>query len=120
MTPLDRAKAQLVMVTGLVVLYFMFGSVYWLYAAVAIGLLSVFVPAAGNGIAGLWFKLAEGLGWINSKIVLTVLFFAILTPIAGLYRLTNRNPLSVRRTKNASLYHERNHTYRKEDLEHPW
>ncbi|RAK02853.1 hypothetical protein LX87_00973 [Larkinella arboricola] len=120
MSTLDRAKAQLVIVTGLVVLYFVFNSVYWLYAASAVGLLSVLVPAAGNGIAWLWFKLAEGLGFVNSKIILTVLFGLVLVPIAWLYRRTTKNPLAIKRPESDSLYHERDHTYTKDDLEHTW
>ncbi|WP_138989963.1 SxtJ family membrane protein [Larkinella sp. C7] len=120
MSQVERVKAQLVIVTGLVVLYFVFKSVYWLYAAAAVGLLSIFIPAAGNGIAWAWFKLAEVLGIINSKIILTVLFWAVLVPIAYLYRLRAKNPLTIKRTPDTSLYHERNHTYTKEDLEHTW
>ena len=119
MTPLDRVKAQLMIVTGLVVLYFVFYSVYWLYAAAAVGLLSVFVPVAGNAIAWGWFKLAEGLGWVNSRILLTVLFVGVLVPIAWLYRLTTKNPLTIKRTKDDSLFRDRNHTYTKADLEQP-
>ncbi|GAB3340331.1 hypothetical protein GCM10027299_53660 [Larkinella ripae] len=120
MSQLDRVKAQLVIVTGLVVLYFIFKSVYWLYAAAAIGVLSLAIPAVGNGIVWVWFKLAELLGAINGKIILTVLFWVFLFPIALLYRLTAKNPLSVKRTQDASLYHERNHLYTKEDLEQTW
>ncbi|RRB02018.1 SxtJ family membrane protein [Larkinella rosea] len=120
MNALDRAKAQLVIVTGLVILYFIFKSDYWLYAAAGVGLLSVFIPAVGNRIVWLWFKLAEMLGKINSTLILTVLFGLILTPIAALYRITTKNPLSVKKSKSATLFHERNHTYTKDDLEHPW
>lgn len=120
MSQLERVKAQLVIVTGLVVLYFIFKSVYWLYAAAAVGLLSLFIPAVGNGIVWLWFKLAEVLGAINGKIILTVVFWVFLLPIALLYRLSAKNPLSIRRSKEASLYHERNHLYTKEDLEQTW
>ena len=120
MNSLDRVKAQLVIVTGLVVLYFIFKSVYWLYAAVAVGLLSVFIPVVGNGIVWVWFKIAEVLGIINSKIILTVLFWVFLFPLALLYRLSTKNPMSVKRTKATSLYHERNHTYTKDDLEQTW
>lgn len=120
MSQLDRVKAQLVIVTGLVVFYFIFKSVYWLYAAAAVGLLSVFVPVAGNGIVWVWFKIAELLGAINGKIILTILFWVFLFPIALLYRLSAKNPLSVKRTRETSLYHERNHTYTKEDLEQTW
>lgn len=120
MSQLERAKAQLVIITGLLILYFIFKSDSWLYAAAGVGLLSVFVPVIGNRIVWVWFKLGELLGKINSTLILTVLFALILTPIALLYRITAKNPLLVKRTKDATLYHERNHTYTKDDLEHPW
>ncbi|WP_128543022.1 hypothetical protein [Larkinella soli] len=120
MSALDRVKAQLVIVTGLLVLYFIFKSVYWLYAAAAVGVLSLMIPAVGNGIVWVWFKIAEVLGTINGKIILTILFWVFLFPIALLYRLTAKNPMSVKRNNGASLYHERNHTYTKEDLEQTW
>ena len=119
-TPLDRVKAQLVIVTGLVVLYFITKSVYFLYGAAAVGVLSLTIPAVGNGIVWVWFKIAEVLGRINGAIILSVLFFIFLLPIAFLYRLTNKNLLSLKRTPGGSVYRERNHLFKKEDLENTW
>ena len=82
----EKVKAQLVIVTGLVVLYFVFKSPWWLYAAAAVGVLSLAVPVVGDLIVKAWFKLAELLGNINGKIILSVLFFVFLFPIAVLYR----------------------------------
>lgn len=119
-TPLDRVKAQLVIVTGLVVLYFITKSIYFLYGAAAVGVLSLAIPAVGNGIVWLWFKIAEVLGRINGAIILSVLFFVFLLPIAFLYRLTKNNLLSLKRTQGGSVYQERNHLFKKEDLENTW
>jgi hypothetical protein len=120
MGALERVKAQLVIVTGLLVLYFVFKSVYLLYASVAIGVISLMIPAVGNAIVSLWFKIAEVLGKINGAIILSVVFWVFLFPIALLYRLNRKNPMSVKKESNPSLYHERNHVYSKEDLEHTW
>lgn len=119
MSALERVKAQLVIVTGLLIIYFFTKSVYWLYAAAVIGVLSLAIPAVGNGIVWLWFKLAEVLGKINGTIILTILFWVFLFPIALLYRVFSKNPLSLK-NDTASLYHDRNHTYTKEDLENMW
>ena len=116
----EKAKAQLVIVTGLLVLYFVFKSPWWLYAAVGVGLLSVVVPIVGDLIVRVWFKIAEILGNINGKIILSVLFFVFLFPIALLYRLTAKNPLAIKRSDTDSFYTERNHTYSKKDLEQTW
>ncbi|CAN5177824.1 SxtJ family membrane protein [Spirosoma endophyticum] len=116
----EKVKAQLVIVTGLVVLYFVFKSPWWLYGAATVGVLSLAIPAAGDLIVKAWFKLAEILGNINGKIILSVMFFVFLFPIALLYRMTAKNPLAIKRTDDASFYNERNHLYTKEDLEQTW
>ncbi len=116
----EKVKAQLVIVTGLVVLYFIFKSPWWLYAAAAVGVLSLAIPVVGDLIVKVWFKIAEVLGNINGKIILSILFFVFLWPIAMLYRLTAKNPLAIKRTDQKSFYNERNHQYTKEDLEQTW
>ncbi len=116
----EKIKAQLVIVTGLVVLYFLSKSPWFLYAAAAVGILSLAVPTVGDLIVKGWFKLAELLGSINGKIILSVLFFVFLFPIALVYRLAGKNPLAIKRTDEKSFYNERNHLYTKEDLEQMW
>jgi hypothetical protein len=44
-----------------------------------------------------WWAFAMALGWINARVLLSVLFFLILSPIGLLWRLTGRDPLSRRR-----------------------
>lgn len=116
----EKVKAQLVIVTGLVVLYFVFKSPWFLYGAIAVGVLSLAVPVVGDLIVKAWFKVAEILGNINGKIILSILFFVFLFPIALLYRMSSKNPLSIKRTDEKSFYNERNHLYTKEDLEQTW
>lgn len=120
MSAADKAKAQLVIVTGLLVLYFIFKKAWLLYAAAAVGVLSMLIPAVGDLIVRGWFKLAEVLGNINGKIILSIVFFVFLYPIAVLYRMRAKNPLAIRRSRTGSFYTERNHTYTKKDLEQTW
>jgi hypothetical protein len=120
MTEADKAKAQLVIVTGLLVLYFIFDALFLLYAAVAIGVLSIAVPAAGNLIVKGWYKLAEVLGAINGRILLSIVFFIILFPIAVLSRIGKKNPLTLKRDNEKSAFAERNHLYTAKDLENVW
>ncbi|GAA4408725.1 hypothetical protein GCM10023187_31070 [Nibrella viscosa] len=120
MNTTEKVKAQLVIVTGLLVLYFVFKSVWLLYAAVAVGVVSLAIPVIGDFLVRMWFKLAEVLGAVNGKIILSLLFYVFLFPIAVLYRLSTKNPLAVKRSAEKSMYAERNHTYTKDDLEHTW
>lgn len=122
MSESEKIKAQLVIVTGLVVLSFIFKSVstYLIYAAAIIGLLCVFLPVVGDFIVKIWYKIAEGLGWFNSRVILSILFFVFLSPIAALYRLFTKNPMGIKRPSTNSVYTERNHVYQKKDLEQIW
>lgn len=120
MSAAEKVKAQLVIVTGLLVLYFFFKSVWFLYAAVAVGVVSLAIPVIGDFLVKIWFKLAEVLGAINGKIILSLMFYIFLFPIAMLYRLSTKNPMAVKHSENVSMYTERNHMYTKEDLEHTW
>ena len=122
MSEAEKSKAQLVIVTGLLVFSFVFNNAatYLLYAAGIVGLVSIFLPIVGDFIVKIWFKIAEGLGWFNSRVILTVVFYVFLWPIATLYRLTTKNPMNVKRSDSNTVYAERNHTYTPKDLEQIW
>lgn len=122
LTDADKAKAQLVIVTGLVVIYFIFKARYpWiLYVAAAIGILSIAIPVVGDLIVKGWFKIAEVLGAINGRILLSLIFFLILFPIAVLSRMGRKNPLGLKSENTDSAFTERNHLYTAKDLAQVW
>ncbi|GGN00568.1 hypothetical protein GCM10010967_38460 [Dyadobacter beijingensis] len=122
MSESEKVKAQLVIVTGLVVLYFIFKSQYpyFLIAAAAVGILSIAIPAAGDLIVKGWYKLAEVLGAINGKILLSLVFFVVLFPVALIARLSKKNPLHLKKEDSDTVFTERNHKYSAKDLEQVW
>ncbi|MFA7471277.1 MAG: SxtJ family membrane protein [Spirosomataceae bacterium] len=121
MTREDKAKALLVIVTGMLVFYFIFKKEWLLYIGLFVGLAGVFVPFLGDLIVKGWYKLAELLGYINSRILLTVIFFLILFPVAVLARLgRGKNMLGLRKDPNQTAFTERNHRYVAKDLKNVW
>jgi hypothetical protein len=116
----DRFKTILVIVTGLLALSLALG-ISWLgKVALAVGILSVFIPLAAKGIEWLWLKLALALGWTNSRILLSVIYFGFLMPIAMVSRVFTKDPLAIKGKKATSLFVSRNQTYKKEDLKNVW
>lgn len=116
----DRFKTILVIVTGLLALSLIF-KIDWLgKVALIIGLLSVFIPVAAKGIEWLWLRLALILGWTNSRILLSIIYFGFLMPIALLSRVFTKDPLSFKGKKANSLFVLRNHSYKKADLNNIW
>lgn len=115
-------KANLAISTGLFVLYiFVYPNRYLLYVGTAVGVLTLLWPALAQWISWGWYKLAEGLGYVNSRVLLTLVFFVFLLPVAMLYRFFNRDMLSLKSGRtDRSLYKERNHTYSADDLKNVW
>tara|TARA_S200000501_G_C20779532_1_gene724353 strand:- start:359 stop:751 length:393 start_codon:yes stop_codon:yes gene_type:complete len=53
----------------------------------------------------LWIKIGDILGWINSKIILGLLFFIVLQPIALIMRIFGYDPLKLKKN-NLKTYRE--------------
>lgn len=50
-------------------------------------------PSALNVPSRVWWRFAQALGWINARILLTVFFAVVLTPVGLVMRMCGRNPL---------------------------
>lgn len=121
----DRYKTILVIVIGFTAIGWFIRSrwgveTYLDKIAFTLGVLSIFIPPAARAIEWVWLKFAFGLGWVNSRILLSIIYFVFLMPIAFLSRLFTKDPLMLKAKKLPSLYNHRNHHYKKEDLENIW
>jgi hypothetical protein len=68
---------------------------YWvLVPAGAVLSLGLFVPALLRKPFDLWMRLAFALGWINTRVLLTVLFYLVLTPTAVIMKLVGFDPMN--------------------------
>lgn len=118
MDKLKKMESIIAMITGFLVLHLIFHSKALLIVALAIGVITVVSDYLSDKLYWLWMKIALILGWVNSKIILSAIFFFILTPIAFLYKLKGKNSLNIKRNSNASSYYiDRNYEYSKKDLE---
>jgi len=62
-------------------------------AAVLVGTLGLIKPAAVRWIFVGWMVLAFPIGWLISQILLAVLFYLVLTPVAVVFRWRGRDLL---------------------------
>lgn len=114
-------SAILAIAAGLLAVHYLFKITYLDYAAFAVLVLALISYPLAALIAKGWLKLAEWLGLVNSKILLTVLFFLFLLPIALLYRLLTKDKLQLKRKlKEQSYFITRNHEYKATDLDKNW
>jgi hypothetical protein len=114
-------KDILVIVLGFLVFFLIFKKTFLLYISGGVALAGVSSEFIAEKIVWGWYKLAEGLGYITSRILLSVIFFLFLTPLALLYRLFRKtDALQLKRKSSGSYFTVRNHLYVKEDLEKMW
>ena len=112
-------KAQLVIATGLLALSYIFKVKILITVAFIFLLLVLVFPSIGKIIVKGWFKFAEVLGKINSKILLSLVFYIFLLPMSWIYKLTTKNPLQIKKSTD-SMFIDRNHQYQGKDMENIW
>ncbi len=92
-----------------------------LTVAILLGAIGLFSKVLTTYVAAAWMKLSEVLGLIMPKIILSIVFFFFLFPVALLMRLFSKtNLLQLKKEKGDSYYFTRNHKYTAKDLEQIW
>jgi len=85
------------------------GAMAWWLIGLGFGFLlaGLLVPAWLNPVRAGWMKVAEVLGVVNTRILLTVVFVGLITPMALLLRLLGKRPIDLGATDAASYWHKR-------------
>ena len=103
------------------VMLFGFSVLYWLtqwngfvFVNLALGVISLVYFPLTKRVVKAWYKIAEILGGVMSKVLLSLVFFLFLTPIAFMYRLFKK------RRKAHSNWHNRNHQFSVSEFEKVW
>jgi hypothetical protein len=70
----------------------------------------LFVPAAARAFHVAWMRFAIALGHVNSRVLLTLVYYLIVTPYGVVSRLARRDPLRRRAPGGESHWVERKTT----------
>ena len=68
------------------------------------GLLGLVWPTSLEAVHRIWMIIGEKLGWVNSRIILGVMFYGIMTPVALFLSLFGKSPLKLRYDPKAETY----------------
>ena len=104
---------------GCLLLYYIYDKQAFIVIALSLGAIGLIPNKLGWVIARLWYWFSEILGAVVPKIILAVVFYLILYPIAVFSRLFTKDPLRLSR-QCESYYHQRDTTYRPADFEKTW
>jgi hypothetical protein len=116
-TDAGMAVVLILLITG----YFSEEVLYFKIAIPALVLVMTF-PLFYKPFAFFWFGLSLVLGTVVSKILLSIIFFLVVTPIGLLRRMFGKDSLQLRNFKrdDKTVMQIRNIKFTKEDIEVPY
>lgn len=117
----NKHETILVISLGCIVLFFWLHKVALLYIAAIIIFLALISKKALHYIDFVWYKISEVLGYVNSRIILGLLFYVILTPLAWLSKIFQKKSNSFNQSSSSNTaFVNRKYSYEAKDFEKMW
>ena len=91
----------------------------WVLGGV-LGSWSLVHPASLKPVYLGWMKFGNVMNWINTRLILGILFYGVFLPIGVGLRLLGKDPMRRTLDKNLPSYREESHDDTKEHLERPY
>ena len=91
----------------------------WLVAAV-LWIPALAMPSALGYLHRGWTRLADVLGWLNTRVILSLLYFIAIVPIGLVMRLAGRDPMKRKFDPAAKSYRVASKQRRSDHLEQPF
>ena len=113
------------MVAGLFGLFFpwLLAAAYPLWPWLIAGVLSIWALLAPNSLEPvyrIWMRIGLVLGWVSSRVVLSILFYLLITPAGFIMRCFRRDPMARQLDKHAKSYRVASHPRSDDHLEKPF
>lgn len=67
-------------------------------------LLGVILPQALAPVHKVWMQIGHVLGWVNTRILLGVVFYGLITPIGIIFRLMGKDTMGQAFSEKISTY----------------
>lgn len=100
--------------------FFLFGRKEFLYASLGIGMAGLLSKRFSQMLHQAWSFISEKIGGVMSSLLLSLVFFLILTPIALLFQVFNKKtPFHVAQEEKSS-FDKRDYLFTAKDLKNPW
>ena len=91
-----------------------------IYIGMPVALLAAVWPAGLRPLYVVWMKFGAVMGFINTRIIMSMFFFVMLTPIAWLMKALGKDPMARTLEKSAKTYRVTSTPYMKEQMEKPY
>jgi hypothetical protein len=116
------AEVGLAVTLLLLIAEYFSGTRHFLLTAIITLILAILWPGFFQPLVKVWFAASERIGAVASKIILTIIFFALVLPIGVIRRMSGYDSMKLKQWKKdgASVLVDRNHEYASKDFETPY
>jgi hypothetical protein len=91
----------------------------WILAG-ALWLPALLFPSLLRPVYSTWMKIGHGIGWVNTRIILAVLFYGMLLPMGLVMLLLGKDPMTRKYDSTVSSYRVISVREPKDRLEKPY
>lgn len=105
---------------GLLVAGYLTDSITFFIISLLIGLACNLSPIIENGISRTWLFIGQTIGQITKTIILTIIYYLLLTPLGLLKRIFTRDQYHFYKAPAKSAWQRIDKLYDSEDLANPW
>jgi hypothetical protein len=81
---------------------------------------ALLMPNVLRPVYATWMKIGHAIGWVNTRIILGVLFYVLVLPMGLIMRLFGKDPMSREMNKSISSYRIESVSEPKDRLEKPY
>jgi hypothetical protein len=120
MTREKSLETMLTIVVGAGILFLFFKLKLILIIGLILGGVGLLMPGLSKKISWLWYKLAEALGFVVSKVLLSLIFFVFLLPLGLLSRMFRKDLLQLPKKAEGSYFQVRNLVFSPKEIKNPW
>jgi hypothetical protein len=118
------------LVTGVMLILFFYLLIPWIWdfdkrpdwpliAAGVLAAMGLVLPVALRPVYKIWMRFAEALGWVNTRIILGVVFYLMFVPIGLVMRLFN-DPMRRKLDETIDSYRVPSNAVKHENMEKPF
>lgn len=115
----NPTKTILVIVSGLLIAFLITKYEILLNISLGLALVGVLFKKLSYMIEFFWFKIGFLLSLFVPKVILGLIFYLILFPVALLSKISSKDPLILKKSSN-STYKSINKTFKKESFINTW
>ncbi len=116
----NAIKTVLIISIGFGIVFFLFDVRWSLYTSLIVGVLGIISSKVSQGIDYLWMKVAKVLSFIVPNILLSIVFYLFLFPLAIMSKVFGSKNTFQLKNKNETLWVNKNTQIEEVSFEKMW